>query len=708
MFRVFTQTKLIVLFYIIAMLVVVQGTYEWLSLKRLESSMPLSILEQNIKLSRVVFSLNQLEAIIDEVQLKATKENRAELIDALDFAFYSLEEYPASGGEDINPDLPAAHQKVMEVFRTMRDAIAAETIFEPHIIRSLHQRYREAIVPFPQRYFNQSERAFASLVQQTARISDFRNLTLSISSLLVLSLLIVALMGLSRQNSLKLLRKEQTERFHSEALLRSIVEYAPYVIYLKDLHGKYLLVNRAFARVHGLNIEECIGKSARDFYTLEQAEEHEDMDKSCCECDTSINYEMEYDDKDDPDIFSIIKFPIKDEEGNIIGTGGIDIDVSQHRYAVIELANQKVILESIVNHAPAAVYLKDLQGHYLLCNRSFCDWHGIDHRDVIGKTAGDFFTAEKAAFFNQKDQQCRDSLQVLEHDSSIEPGDGSIKSEHSIRFPILDNRGQLISTGGIDVDISERKQAEIALRMAKEQAESADRLKSAFLATMSHELRTPLNSIIGFSGILLQGLAGDLNEEQSKQLGMVKTSALHLLSLINDILDISKIEAGSMTADSDVFVLHEAIQNAINIVSPAAEMKSLELVLKEDLNIGEISSDRRRVEQILLNLLSNAIKFSEEGSISIETYLDKDSLRISISDTGIGVKQEDMGHLFQPFYQLDQRGSARKHEGTGLGLALSRRLAQILGGDITARSCWGEGSVFTLELPTDQQENTVA
>lgn len=828
MFRLFTQTKLIVLYYLIATLVVVQGTYEWLSLKRLESSMPVSILEQNITLSQVVFSLNQLEVIIDRVKLNATRENRDELVAALDYAFASLEEYRTTGGEGNSTKLPIAHEQIIQIFQTMRDAIKADTIFESHIIQALHERYRKAMVPFPQRFFNQSKSAFASLMQQTSRISDLRKLALSISILLVISLVIVAFTGWSRQNTLIQLRREQKERYRSEALLRSIVDYAPYVIYLKDLAGKYLLCNPAFSEIYKIDREACVGKSARDFNTPKQAAEHEEMDKTCMECDTTISYEFEYGEGSNASIFSIIKFPIKDENGKIVGTGGIDVDVSQQKYAVIELANQKAILESVVNHAPTGVYLKDLQGRYLMCNRSFCDWHGIDHREVIGKTAEDYFTAEKAALFNQKDRECRESLQVLEHESSIELEDGTMKSEHTIRFPILDSHGQLINTGGIDIDIterkqfehelelgrnrfqaladnlpefitlkdiqghflfvnrrfeewtqfkrddivlktvfdiypesqasvfkkldeqviesgeifsrevdldypdggtrtvistrfpvlseqgevlglgtinhdiSERKQAEIALKIAKEQAESADRFKSAFLATMSHELRTPLNSIIGFSGVLLQGLAGDLNQEQSKQLGMVKNSASHLLSLINDILDISKIEAGSMEADSEVFAVHNAIQNAINIVRPTAEKKFLELILREDTSIGNICSDRRRVEQIVLNLLSNAIKFSEDGSVCVETRLQGNHIFISVLDTGIGIKQDDMGLLFRPFHQLDQRGSARKHEGTGLGLALSRNLARILGGDITVQSCWGKGSVFTLELPTDQ------
>ncbi len=236
------------------------------------------------------------------------------------------------------------------------------------------------------------------------------------------------------------------------------------------------------------------------------------------------------------------------------------------------------------------------------------------------------------------------------------------------------------------------------LAVAKEHAEAADRIKSAFLATMSHELRTPLNSIIGFTGIMLQGLAGPLNPEQSKQLGMVQNSARHLLDLINDILDISKIEAGQLDVKSEEFDLRSSLAKVAAIVRPLAEKKGIEL--HEDIfpSIGTVCSDPRRIEQILLNLLNNAIKFTERGGVVLKAETAGDSARISIADTGIGIKPEDMEKLFQPFRQIDS-GLTRQHEGTGLGLAICRRLAERLGGDISVASEFGKGSTFTFTIP---------
>jgi signal transduction histidine kinase len=236
------------------------------------------------------------------------------------------------------------------------------------------------------------------------------------------------------------------------------------------------------------------------------------------------------------------------------------------------------------------------------------------------------------------------------------------------------------------------------LAVAKDKAEEADRLKSVFLATMSHELRTPLNSIIGFTGVMLQGLAGPVNPEQEKQLGMVYRSAKHLLSLINDILDLSKIEAGKMASALEEFDARQLIGNAEKTVAPLAEKKGLRLVTSVASDVHTVTADRRRIQQILLNLLDNAIKFTDSGSVTIDCRRIGGNLRISVEDTGMGIHPEDMGNLFETFRQVDT-ARTRKQDGTGLGLAICRKLAVLLGGEITAESRPGKGSKFTLTVP---------
>lgn len=249
-------------------------------------------------------------------------------------------------------------------------------------------------------------------------------------------------------------------------------------------------------------------------------------------------------------------------------------------------------------------------------------------------------------------------------------------------------------------------QAAIAIQNAQlyEAAQEADRLKSAFLAAMSHELRTPLNSIIGFTGIILQGLVGPLNPEQEKQLNMVRDSSRHLLDLINDVLDISKIEAGQLETISEPFDIRDAVAKVVRTMIPMAEKKGLGLVVEMSPAVGQITSDRRRVEQILINLINNSIKFTDQGEVRVECEVGGDWLVTRVVDTGIGIRPEDVGKLFEAFRQIDT-GIARQHEGTGLGLSICKRLVEMLGGAVWAESEWGVGSTFTFTLPMDRRGN---
>ncbi len=259
-----------------------------------------------------------------------------------------------------------------------------------------------------------------------------------------------------------------------------------------------------------------------------------------------------------------------------------------------------------------------------------------------------------------------------------------IESQGSV---IRDAQGRVAQVVVVSRDVTERRRAEDAIRelnanleqrvaerteelaLAKERAESADRLKSVFLAAMSHELRTPLNAIIGFTGILLQGLSGPLNQEQSKQLTIVQESARHLLALINDVLDLSKIEAGQLEVELAPFDIRESIEKAFRLTAPLAKKKGLTLSADISPTIASLTSDKRRCEQILINLIGNGIKFTEKGTVHVDCVQENEETVIRVTDTGMGIKPEDMGKLFHAFRQIDG-GLARKHEGTGLGLAI--------------------------------------
>jgi len=243
----------------------------------------------------------------------------------------------------------------------------------------------------------------------------------------------------------------------------------------------------------------------------------------------------------------------------------------------------------------------------------------------------------------------------------------------------------------------------VELEAAKTKAEESDHLKSAFLASMSHELRTPLNSIIGFTGILLQGMAGPLSSEQSKQLGMVKGSASHLLELINDILDISKIESGRIQVYDEAFKIDLVLVMAVSSLRPFAEKKGLRLRHNIKSGLPKLHTDKRRLEQVLINLLNNAIKFTDEGEIIVNCYQKDDFLHLDVIDTGVGISEKDLETIFETFRQIDT-GLDRVKEGSGLGLAISKKLVELLDGTISVVSEPGAGSTFSIVLPISQEE----
>ncbi|MDH5246188.1 MAG: ATP-binding protein, partial [Betaproteobacteria bacterium] len=234
------------------------------------------------------------------------------------------------------------------------------------------------------------------------------------------------------------------------------------------------------------------------------------------------------------------------------------------------------------------------------------------------------------------------------------------------------------------------------------QLEIANQHKSEFLANMSHELRTPLNAIIGFSEVLVEKMFGDMNDKQLDYLRDIHSSGKHLLSLINDILDLSKIEAGRMELDLSEFDLRLALQNATTLVKERAQRHGIQLGLSVDEGLANVRADERKLKQILLNLLSNAVKFTREGgSINVTARRLADVVEISVADTGIGIAPDDQQLVFEEFRQVG-RDYTRKAEGTGLGLALTKRFVELHGGTIRLVSESGKGSTFTFSIPQER------
>ena len=404
---------------------------------------------------------------------------------------------------------------------------------------------------------------------------------------------------------------------------------------------------------------------------------------------------------------------IRDARAQVTKVLVVSRDITERRRAEETLRESEIRYRFLFEQNPMPMLIYERGSFQLLAvNEAFLRHYGYSHAEALALRLTDLYPEEEKSKIAAVAARLQGHAHVGEWRHRKRDGTfiTIVASSHDLNYQGREARVAVMT------DITERKRAEQELQaardgleervrertaelaLAKERAESADRTKSAFLATMSHELRTPLNSIIGFTGLMLQGLAGPLNPEQSKQLRMVKESGQHLLALINDVLDISKIEAGQIEIAAAPFEVPQAIEKVVQTVTPLADKKRLPVLTRIAPEVGRMASDRRRVEQILLNLVSNALKFTERGHVLITARLDSGVLRLAVTDTGLGIKPEDLGKLFEPFRQLDT-GLTRQHEGTGLGLAICKRLAERLGGAISVESHWGVGSTFELTLP---------
>lgn len=352
---------------------------------------------------------------------------------------------------------------------------------------------------------------------------------------------------------------------------------------------------------------------------------------------------------------------------------------------------KKVILDSLTE----LVVFMDSELRIIWLNKAALDHLGMKLEDVIGQNYHDMYILYK------ENPGKSPVLRVLEsgneESGEVVTRDGKTWTVSAI--PIRNEDGRITGILKTGFDITTHRRSEEKLLQAKLEAEAANNSKSEFLANMSHELRTPLNSIIGFSDILLERVFGELNEKQFKYVNNISTSGKHLLVLINDILDLSKVEAGRMELHYSEFSINSVFEEVKAVLSPLAQVKALEVTFNVESDLTTLEADRGRLIQILYNLVSNAIKFTPNGG-KVSTYCKKSGNRVlfSVIDTGIGISAKDQLKLFQPFTQLNE-SATKQYCGTGLGLALVKKLVNLHQGDIWVESDIGKGSNFTFAVP---------
>jgi two-component system sensor histidine kinase/response regulator len=379
---------------------------------------------------------------------------------------------------------------------------------------------------------------------------------------------------------------------------------------------------------------------------------------------------------------------------------------SAHLQVEKKLAFERNLLRTVVDTIPDSIFAKDSEGRYLLANKAFAKLHGLESPEqLLGKSAFDLFPKERATALHAADLEVMRAAKPLEAERSVVDAEGSVHWILMSKVPLTNKLDEIVGIVGVNRDITQAKRSEAELRQAKEAAEAANRAKSEFLANMSHEIRTPLNGIIGMTELALET---ELAPEQQEYLSMVKISADSLLTVINDILDFSKMEAGKLELDRSVFKLHESLEETVRTFGARAAEKGLELICDISSDVAQtFVGDPTRLRQVVVNLLGNAIKFTDRGEVVLHVEMKEAQdghvlLHFAIRDTGIGIAEDKQKLIFQAFAQADSSPS-RNYGGTGLGLTISTRLVEMMGGSIWLESKPGQGSTFhftvTLELP---------
>ena len=465
-------------------------------------------------------------------------------------------------------------------------------------------------------------------------------------------------------------------------------------------HQRLTKVNKAMLKYYGAQEQDFLGLTPMDFYR-DTIEERKRYWKKLFD-DGSFHVETtEPNFKGIPITISGDYICMRDYQNRIIGHFGVMTDVTAEREAQKALMMSEVLKKNILASQPILIWVKDNNGKYIACNPEFERFMGAKEAAIIGKTDYDFVDTETGDWLRQNDTMAMSASGPTTNEKwVVYPGSKEKTLLETTLTTLRDDQGEIFGVLGVAHDITKRQEREEALNKAKDAAEIANRAKSTFLANMSHELRTPLNAILGFSEILRRDTGA--SAEQKESLAIIHKSGEHLLSLINDVLDIAKIEAGHIDVQNTTFDLSVLIVDVTKMLRIRAESKGLKLLVEQHPDFPRhIVGDETKLRQILVNIVSNAIKVTDQGSVTLQlsTVIKPDKVKhllIEVIDTGCGMALEDQAKIMQPFVQI---GPQSKQQGTGLGLAISRQFVELMGGRLSFTSTLGKGSTFRVEIP---------
>jgi PAS domain S-box-containing protein len=490
-------------------------------------------------------------------------------------------------------------------------------------------------------------------------------------------------------------KKAEDALLESEKKFRTYIEKAPYGILIVDENQTFIEVNETVCILTGYSEEELIGMNMFSRVAPESHSEamqgyHELVTKGFVSVELLINRKVG------------TNFWMRVDAAKLSNTRFILFvgDITERKKAENALQESERKFRTYIENAPYGIFIVNENGNFKEVNETASILTGFSENELLSMNV-----------YSRVDPECEErSIQSI-HELETR-GFSSVellirrKNETGIWMRIDSSRlsdGRHIMFAN---DITERKNAEYSLIEAKMLAEENSRMKSEFLANMSHELRTPLTAIIGFSDVLKNEIFGELNDKQKRHVQHINNGGKHLLDLINDILDLAKVEAGKMELNLEMLAISDIIEDIRSSVSPMAAKKNIELKIINNIEAQEMSADKMKFKQIMLNLLSNAIKFTPENGKVLVTAKKKDGeITISVSDTGIGISKEMYESIFNPFMQVDS-SNKREYGGTGLGLALVKQLVEMHGGKIWVESEEGKGSTFTFTIRDLDQNRT--
>jgi len=500
----------------------------------------------------------------------------------------------------------------------------------------------------------------------------------------------------------------------SEEKYRRIVDAAGEGIWMIDAESKTTFVNLKMAEMLGYSVDEMLGVALFTFMD----EEGKAIAAAYVERrrqGIKEQHDFKIRRKDGTDLWVILETnPVFDNDGQYAGALAMVADITDRKRAEEALRESEERFKLLFDRAPVGYQSLNKDGNFIVVNDTWLEIFGYSKEEVVGKWFGDFLAPEYVEGFNER-------FPLFKACGKIHSEFEMVRKSGARFFVAFDGLightplGEFQQTHCVLNDITERKQAEKTIREYAENLEQrvvertaelvrANRVKDEFLANMSHELRTPLNSILGFSETLLEGIRGPLNERQEQGLQLIYSSGQHLLGLINDILDIAKIEVGKFELHPEIVSVNDICHASLNFIKEMAGRKSILVEYSSSPDVSSMQADPKRLKQILVNLLNNAVKFTpEKGRVSLDVQTDtrRSQMRFSVTDTGIGIASDDLEKLFKPFVQLDSSLS-RQYEGSGLGLMLVQKLVEMHGGEVHVESAVGSGSSFTVVLPWKQ------